>query len=157
MRITINWDIARSVRAHPLRLGHMYITGRVRPLQRAFNKYTRGGSASSWQDIARAVREEKLMIHDSQLCFNSNRRLVPSEGQPARRRGGRAVGRSGDKTSVSNARPRRGATGDIEAAGHRNTHVCVHAGARFDFINHCLLPKKLISCRPLGATHFLCC
>lgn len=61
---------------------------------------------------------KKLMIHDSQLCFNSNRRLVPSMGQRVWRWGGRTVGRSGDKASVCNTRPRERTMGDIEAAGH---------------------------------------
>lgn len=62
--------------------------------------------------------EEKLMIHDSQLCFNSNRRLATSEGQPARRRCETVAGRNRDKvTSVCNSRPRERRMGDTEARG----------------------------------------
>lgn len=82
------------------------------------------------------------------------------------------VGRSGEKTSVCNTRPREGTMGDIEAAGHgahaatamyvhvRHIHTCFDSRIRFIFIffiNHCPLPKEIIPCRPLEAVHFLYC
>lgn len=60
--------------------------------ERAFNKYT----MEAVHQVDRALpvlsmekkKKKKFMIHDSQLCFNSRRRLVPSKGQPVWRWGG---------------------------------------------------------------------
>lgn len=77
--------------------------------EKAFNKYTREAVHQVDRALPVLSMEKKIMIHDSQLCFNSNRRLVLGKGQAAWWWAGGAVGRSGDKaTSVCNTRPREG-------------------------------------------------
>lgn len=76
---------------------------------------------------------KKKKIHESQLCFNSNRRLVPSMGPPVWRWGWRMVGRSGDKTSVCKNRQ-----GEIEwrvllrplSMTQRNTETAMYVYVR---------------------------
>lgn len=121
--------------------------------ERVFNKYT----MEAVHQVDRALpvlsmkKKKKFMIHDSQLCINSSRRLVPSKGQPVWRWGGWMVGRSGDKTSVRNTRPREGTMGDIEATGHgahtatamyvhTYTHVLIHTVTHILFIFYKSLP-----------------
>lgn len=107
-----------------------------------YNKYTRGGSASSWQGIACTVCvKEKKKIHFSQLCFNSNRTLVPSKGQPELWWCGLAGADIRGHLSVSPGQ-------------QEEWWVTLRAPVT---TNRSLLPKKLISGRLLWAVFFLIC